>query len=505
MKKTLLAGVMAASSLLPATSFAAGPAVASRDVKIVIPLKFDNIDACSSTAEQGIIVSQNVAESLTYLDVTTGGVTPRLATEWAQIDPKIWRLKIRQGVKFHDGVDLDAEAVSAAIKRMFDSSLNCLGRYKLFSNMILRPEAVDKYTVDIKTDEEEVLMPVLLSFIAVDSPKTDRNKLSSVPVGTGPYTVAPRQPDDDAVLTAFEGYWGEKPDVKRATFTQRDESALRAAMVKVGEADIALGVASQDATERSLDFAFPNGETTRVRFTFKPPLDDVRVRRAFNLAVDREGLRDGLFGPDFKIATQLFGPGINGYNPEIPASKFDPEKARRLIAEAKADGVPVGNVIPLIGNINFYPNGQEAMEALIAMWADVGLNVRLEMIERAQWLKVTAKPFAEDRRAMLLQESHSNTYGDAAFTVRFRYHSKGQQTEFSDTKLDKLIEAAEKASGNERQKLFGAANSYAYSTVVPDVLMFHMASFIRIASRLDFKPNYVNKAQLELARIHFRN
>ncbi len=504
MRKVFLAGLLAATSVLAVTGFAAAQD-ANRNVKIVLPLKFDNIDACNTTSEQGAIVGQNVVESLTYLSVKDGSLTPRLATEWTQTEPTVWRIKIREGVKFHDGSDLDAEAVSAAINRMFKPDLDCLNRFKLFSNITLKPTVVDKYTLDIKTDTEQVLMPVLLSFVAIDSPKTDTSKLSNAPVGTGPFTVADRQPGEDAVLTAFDGYWGDTPDVKQATFTQRDESALRAAMVKVGEADIAIGISNQDATEPDLDFAFPNGETTRVRFTFKPPLDDIRVRRAFNLAVDREALRDGLFTPDFKIATQLFGPNINGYNPDIPAWKYDPEEARRLIAEAKADGVPVDNVIPLVGYFNFYPNGQEAMEALIAMWADVGLNLKLEMIERAQWLKVVNKPFADDRRAMLIQESHANTYGDAAFTMRFRYHTKGQQTEFSDPKLDQLIEDAEKAKGDERAKLFGAANSYAYSEIVPDVLMFQMASFIRIAPHLDFHPDYVNKAQLELSRIHFKD
>jgi peptide/nickel transport system substrate-binding protein len=503
MNRLFFAGLLAATSIVAPFGCAYAQA-ADREVKIVLPLKFDNIDACNTTSEQGAIVSQNVVESLTYLSVKDGSVTPRLATEWTQIEPTVWRLKIREGVKFHDGTDLDATAVSAAINRMFKPDLDCLNRFKLFSNITLKPSVVDAYTVDIKTDNEQVLMPTLLSFVAIDSPKTDTAKLSNAPVGTGPFTVAPRNPGDDAVLTAFDGYWGEKPDVEKATFTQRDESTLRAAMVKVGEADIAVGIASQDANDPALDLAFPNGETTRVRFTFKPPLDDIRVRRAFNLAVDREALRDGLFTPDFKIATQLFGPGINGYNPDIPAWKFDVAEAKKLIAEARADGVPVDTTIPLVGYFNFYPNGQEALEALIAMWADVGLNVKLEMIERAQWLKVVNKPFSDDRRAMLLQESHANTNGDAAFTMRFRYHTKGQQTEFSDPKLDQLIESAEKATGTERQKLFGEANSYAYSEIVPDVLMFQMASFIRVSERLDFKPDYVNKAQLELSRIHFK-
>jgi peptide/nickel transport system substrate-binding protein len=505
MRNLFKVGLLAGVATCMLTAQAPAQQAGDRTVRVVLPLKFDNIDACNTTSEQGAIVGQNVVEPLTYLSVVDGSIKPLLATSWEQVEPTLWRVKIREGVKFHDGSDLDAQAVTTAIERMFDPKLDCLNRFKLFSGITLRPAVVDRFTVDIRTDAEQVLMPTLLSFVFIDSPKTPKGTLSNAPSGTGPFTVAQRSPNEDAILTAFAGYWGDKPQVTKAVFTQRDESTLRAAMVKVGEADIAIGIASQDATDKTMDFGFPSGETTRVRVTFKPPLNDIRVRQALNYAVDREALRDGLFGPDFKIATQIYGPAINGYNPDLKPWPYDPERARRLINEARAAGVPVDNTIPLVGYFNFYPNGQEAMEALISMWNEVGLKVKLEMIERAQWLKVVNKPFAEDRRAMILQESHDNSNGDAAFSMRFRYHSKGQQTEFSDSKLDGLIEAAEKARGDERRKLFGEANRYAYSEVVPDVLMFHMASFIRISPRLDFRPTNVTESRLELSRIRFRD
>jgi peptide/nickel transport system substrate-binding protein len=324
-------------------------------------------------------------------------------------------------------------------------------------------------------------------------------------IGTGPYRFVSWTPKDAFVLERFDGYWGDKPAVEQATYVQRDESALRAAMVEVGEADIGLYIASQDATNPETDFGYPNGETTRLRFVFKPPLDDIRVRKALNLAIDREALRDGLFTKDFQLATQMFLPRINGYNPDLKVWKYDPAEAKRLLAAAKADGVPVDQEIPLVGRIGFYQNGQEAMEAMIGMWSEVGLNMKLQMIERAQWLKLVNKPYGEDRKPMLIQEQHDNNSGDATFTMHFRYHTTGQQSEISFPELDKLLDAADGAQGEERRRLFQEANRMIAQDIVPDVMMFHMINIMRVSPKLDFRPTEVTNALFELSKIGFKN
>jgi peptide/nickel transport system substrate-binding protein len=476
-----------------------------RSIKIVMPIKFDNIDACNTSAETGFVVQENVTETLVQLDPKDGTPRPRLATKWEQISPTTWRVTLREGVKFHDGSAFDAKAVERALDRMFNPELDCLNRMKLFTNIKITPKVVDTHVVDLTTENPQVLMPTLLSFLAMDAPSTRFDELSNAPVGTGPYSVPPRRAGDEIVLKRFDGYWGEKPEVEQATYLQRDESALRAAMVEVGEADIGLYIASQDATNPETDFGYPNGETTRLRFVFKPPLDDIRVRKALNLAIDREALRDGLFTKDFQIATQMFLPRINGYNTDLKPWPYDPAEAKRLLDAARADGVPVDQEIPLIGRIGFYQNGQEALEAMIGMWSEVGLNIKLQMIERAQWLKLVNKPFGEDRKAMLIQEQHDNNSGDATFTMHFRYHTVGQQSEISFPELDKLLDAADAAQGEERRRLFQEANRMAAEEIVPDVMMFHMINIMRVSPRLDFRPTEVTNALFELSKIGFND
>lgn len=498
LRPTLAAVVGLLALVAGGTAWAAG----ERDIKIVLATTPDNFDACNTTSEIGIIVQENIAETLTQLSAEDSQPMPRLALSWEQVDPTTWRVKLRQGVKFHDGSDFNAETAAASINRMFNPRLDCLNRMKLFTNIKLTPTVVDTYTLDIKTEKPQVLMPVLLSFVSISSPKTDESALSRSPIGTGPYKF---KSWDNQVFAVerFDGYWGERPQVEGATYLWRGESALRAAMVAVGEADLATDIATQDATDPKMDFPYLNGETTRLRFTFKPPLDDIRVRKAINLAVDRDGLREGLFTDDFVPATQLFLPKINGYNPDLKVWPYDPAMAKKLLAEAKAAGVPVDREIRLIARTSFYPNGQEAMQAIMQMLQAVGLNIKLQMMDRAQWLKLVNKPFSDDRGPLLIQEMHDNTSGDATFTMHFRYHTKGQQSEISYPDLDKLLDEADAASGERRRELYRAANKMASEEIVPDVMMFHMINNLRVGPRLDFKPTKVTSAMLELADIKF--
>src|SRR5690606_910337 len=112
----------------------------------------------------------------------------------------------------------------------------------------------------------------------------------------------------------------------------RQESAIRAAMAQTGEADIALAVASQDVRPedweagRAVNFELPG--VTLLRFDLVsplPPMDDVRIRRAINLAIDRQGFLDVVFDGNGAPANHIFVPAVTGYNPEVPAWEYDPE------------------------------------------------------------------------------------------------------------------------------------------------------------------------------------
>ena len=474
-------------------------------VTIVLSEELDLVDPCqASRSNIGRVVKQNIAETLTEIDPADGSITPRLATEWEQVDDTTWRFTLRDGVTFHDGAPFNAEAAVYGINRTMDESLDCEVRTKFFGNIALDASAVDDLTLEIKTDSPVPILPTMMGTFTMVSPNTAMGEHTSEPIGTGPYTFDSWTPGESIVLLRNPDYWGEQPAVEKATYVWRTESAVRAAMVQTGEADIAANIAVQDATDPAMDFSYPNSETSRLRIdTTIPPLDDIRVRKALNLAFDRAAVQGTIFSPDVIPATQLVVPSINGHNPDLKVWPFDPAEAKRLLDEARADGVPVDDEILLLGRINIYPNATEIMEFLLAQYQDVGLNVKLQMMEVAEWVDFLTKPYAEDRGPIVQQSQHDNNNGDAVFTVYNKYHSEGAQSTTENAALDEVIVKAGEATGEERQKLFQDAFRMINDEIVADVPMFHMVGYTRVGSRVNFQPDISTNSELHLAKISF--
>jgi len=500
-KKLLGATLFAATALVATHGMAAD---ASKSVTIALETNPDYLDGCSiSSSQVGIVLRQNVIETLTVLDPKTGLPQPDLATSWDRVDDHTWRFHLREGVKFHDGEDFNAQAVATILARHFNPNLACLDRTKI-ANVKMTTKVVDDHTIDITTDPVQVLLPVLFNMVGMFAPNTDNTQLSRSPIGTGPYKFTNWDSDGNITLDRFDGYWGTKPAVEEAKYVVRPDSAVRTAMVQTGEADIAQDIAAQDATDPKMDVSFFNTNTTQVRIVYTaPPLNDIRVRKALNLAFDRDSLIGTILPAGVQKATHLYLPNINGYNPDLKPWPYDPDQAKQLLAAAKADGVPVDQPLRLVGRIGFYANQEELLQAMAQMWNAVGFNIKVEMMEKSQWLALVNRPYPPVREPMLIAEMHDNGNGDASFTMPFKYHTGGQQSDTSDPKLDKLLDDAAAATGPERTKLYQEADKMVAEDVVPSVFMYYMVSFMRVGPRIDFTP-LASNTELDLASIKFK-
>ena len=509
-----------ASTIVPAVLalglLGAAPVAANdRTVTVVLSEEPEGLDGCNSNRSTvGRVAKQNIVETLTEIDPKDGSITPRLATSWEKIDAKTWRFKLRQGVKFHDGAPFNAETAAKGIARTMDTGtgsargtggLDCETRTKSFGDLKIVGKPVDEYTLDITANKPVPILPTRMGVVSLSSPNTPTDKLVLKPVGTGPYKFDKWTPGQEIILKRFDGYWGKKPPVETARYIWRTESAVRAAMVKVGEADIAPNIAVQDATEPSMDFSYPNSETTRLRIDVtQPPLNDRRVRLALAHAFDRKALKGTVLSKDIDHATQIVAPSINGHNSKIKMREFDPNKSRQLLAEAKAAGVPVDKEIEIVGRINIYPNATEAMEAMMAMFQAAGFKVKLRMLEVGEWLDILTKPYAENRGPVLLQAQHDNNNGDAVFSVFNKYACKGAQATTCDPKLDKLIEKASTLSGDERRRTWQEVFRVINEDMVADVWMYHMVGYSRVGKRVNFKPSISTNSELHLEKITFK-
>lgn len=478
---------------------------ASDTITVVLPEEPPSLEPCESKhSSVGRVLIRNITEPLTAIDPQSGSVKPVLATSWEQTAPDTWRFHLREGVKFSDGTSFDAQAVAASIARLQRTDMTCNTKQQTLGGVDIATTVVDEHTVDFKTSKPIPIFPTMISVAQMSSPKMEMKGASRQPIGTGPYVLTGWNAGTDITLKRRGDYWGNKPAVAGARFVWRSESALRAAMVAAGEADLTPIISVADASNPKTDLAYPNGETSRLRIsTNVPPLDDKRVRMALNLAIDREGLK-ALFGDQAKFAEQLVGPNVNGFNPDIKPFPYDPQQAKQLLAQAKADGVPVDKTITLIGRNEIYVNAGEALEAMQAMWNEIGLNTKIRMFDSGNWLRYQNRPFPEPDMPNLHQDQHDNLLGDATFTAFNKYDSKGVNSAVYDKRVDALIEQAEPATGASRTKAFQQAFALLHDDIVADVYMYHMVGYTRVNPRLDWRPSLATNSEIDLAEIRFK-
>lgn len=499
------AGLSLMLALLSTTSvFAQG---AAETVTIVLPGGPDRLDPCETPRSViGRILKQNVVETLVELDYATSEVKPRLATSWEQVSPTTWRFALRDGVKFHDGSPFNAEAVVHSLERTLDPNLTCITRTKYFGGVEITARAADDLTVEFVTKDPMPILPLLMAQLSIASAATPMGEYTADPIGTGPYDFVSWTQGANVKLERFPGYWGAAPEISGATYVWRSESSVVAAMVATGEADLAFSIAPQDATDPEMDKVYPNSDTALFRLsTGIPPLDDLRVRKAINLAIDRQAFLGTIVSPEAQLATQQVGPTVFGHNPDLAPWPYDPDQAMALIAEARADGVPVDRQIRMIGRHGMFANSAEFVEAAAEMLRGVGLNVKLENLEISQWLEMANKPYAPDHAPNILLTMHDNNSGDAAFTAYFKYHSDGRQSEISDPEVDRLITEAGMAQGAAREDLYQEAFRRIYEDLAADVPLFHMVNYMRVGPRLDFTPTIANAVELQLSQLNLKS
>ena len=461
-------------------------------VTIVLGEDVDLVEPCMATRSNiGRIIMENVSETLTQYDVRSGkGVIPRLAESWEDKGNGTWRFHLRQGVTFSDGSAFDAADVKASYERATSDKLTCeTPRY--FGDTKLSFAVVDEHTIDITAAPAQPILPLLMSLVTIVPSETPVEFVRE-PIGTGPYELASWEPGQSIVLERRADYWGTAP-------------AVAAAMVTQGEADLAPSISAVDATDPATDVSYLNSETLYLRLDSAiAPISDKRVREALNMAIDREAFIGTLLPEGVVSAVAMVPPTTLGWNPDVKQYPYDPEKAKELLAAAKADGVPVDTTLYLIGRSNLFPGVVEVVEALQQMMQEVGFTVEVQMVEVAQQEELYSKPYKEGRPPQMLAVQHDNSRGDPVFSMFFKYASDGRQSGIADPKVDAMIAEASAATGEARTKDWQELFAYLHDEVVPDVLLFHMVSFARVGDRIAFTPTIATNSQLELADIAFK-
>lgn len=493
--------VFGLSACSVANSDSAGGGAADT-VRVVLGQEPPTLEACESNlTSTGVVVRSNVTEPLIERNPQSGELEPKLATEWKATSDTEWTLKLREGVNFQDGTPFNAEAAAFTIDRAVNSKLGCNVEGYVFGDADLDVKAVDATTLTVTTPEPDPILPLRLSFLEVVPTSTSTTEKVREPIGTGPYKIDSWDAGQKISLSSWDGYWGDKPAYAKAEYQWRSESSVRAAMITSGEADVAMGL-SPDDNIGDLGVDYPNNETVALRMDAnEAPLNDIRIRQAVNYAIDKEGIVNSLYQGKHQVAAQLVPEGIVGHNSELKGWPFDLEKAKSLVAEAKADGVDTAKQISLVVRSAQFPKITELAQVLQEQLSQAGLNVKLKMLETSQHLTYQVRPFAEDEGAVALMTQHGNQAGDAAFTVDQYMLSTGAQSYFGTPEFDAMIRKADAASGDARQKAFEEIFAYQNDKVVQFAHISHQTGILGKAKSVSYTPNSSSGDELRISEM----
>ena len=354
-------------------------------------------------------------------------VEPGLAESWEISDDGIvYTLHLREGVKFHDGTDLNAEAVKFNIERQIDPNhpYHDTGEfpYAEFTwGMVDKIEVADEYTVNITL--KEIFAPFLnhlaMHPAAMVSPAAIEEygrDISIQPVGTGPFKFASWTPGVEVVLEKNLDYWGDPPKIDRVIYRPIIEDQSRLTELEAGGVNFIVNIPPDELARLKGDDRFTVVEqagmhTWWVAFNHtRAPFDDTRVRQAMNYAVNKQAIVDNILKGTGILAINPLPPVVWSYTDDVQRYDYDPEKAKELLADAGyPDGFSCVFWIPESGS-----GMQQPVPMGTAMQADlkaVGIDCEIETFEWGTYLdKVIVPP--EDAEFDLMEMSWIGDNGD---------------------------------------------------------------------------------------------
>ena len=399
-RRSMLAASIAAASL---HGHAAQADPDTRPVlRVAVQALPATLEPIESISNVGLRITDNVFDPLIRRDflaeAKSGGshLVPGLATELVQRDPLTWVATLRPDVRLHDGGTLTADDVVAtfAPDRMWGPKAP-FAEGRIAFGHLAEVVAEGKQTVVFRTKVPDVVMPKrLAAYCGWIGSKAylETAGLAGMrqrPIGTGPYRVREFQRDQRVVLDSFDDHWMGRPPARQIIFTVVPEASARLAGLQSGDFDIVTSLLPDqipalagdrrlEAVSVPLDFAHILYYDTR-----RPVLRDPRVRQALNFAVDYDLLGHSLWGAGYQRMAALQLPSFGDlYDAGRRGFTYDPDRSRRLLAEAGYKGEEIVLRIPHDYYLNLLPAAQIVQE----MWRVVGVPTRLDVIESVAML-----------------------------------------------------------------------------------------------------------------------
>lgn len=421
-----------------------------------------------------------------------GELLPWLAVDWQQSAPNEWRVQLRENVFFDNGEPLTAESVVAAVAYLTGPAGRATPVGRDLSGLV-DAEAIHTLTVVIRTATPDPLLPYKLSLLYPVAAQrwadlgTEGYFLN--PAGTGPYTIKDIAPNR-VTLTASPTSWRSAP-AETLEYLVLAEPAARQAALATGEADIAITALSPDEFEMITDRGgkiFVDRVPAVVSLAYitegrNNPFSDQRVREAMIHAVNRQGIVDILIGGATRVSSQPAPAGAFGYNEEVVARAYDPDKARMLLRDA-GYGNGFAFTMEMPGGAIIYTDVFQQMAVDLAR---VGIDLTIQLLPQARFLEnIQTGDWRGDAMAIPM----FTPLGDALYPMR-QNSCAWHAAYYCDPAAIELIEAAAAQTDLEqRRSATQAVMRHAHETAQA-LFVYETVSFVGLGPRVDrFRSDY---------------
>jgi peptide/nickel transport system substrate-binding protein len=455
--------------------------------------------AASADGESGRVVAQIFDSLVAFSDGTTEP-GPALAQSWeVSGDGRTYTFRLREGVRFHDGTPCDAGAVQWNFERWANPAhpgrapgvpFAVYERFSGLADAVERAVALDGLTVavSLRRPMATFLSNVARASLGVASPAAvlaGPEDAFRTPVGTGPFVLAEWVPGDHLVLERNPAYWGEPARLERVVLRVLPDNAARFMALLAGDLDMMDGANPEDvvAARGNPELAVvlrPSLNVGALNMNLRVrPFDDLRVRQALAAAVNRPQLVEALTGGTGTVATQLLPPAVLGWSPDVAGPSYDPDRARRLLAEA---GYPSGFAtdfwyMPIPRPM--WPDTRAAAEVMAADFARVGVRTTLKTQEWAGYIAAMQR-----LDYPLWMTGWNNETGDPDDFLYAFFGRLGGDNSWDNAEVRALLAQAQTTAGrSEREALYGRVNTIV-DQEVPRIPVVHTSAVLLARARV---------------------
>ena len=468
----------------------------ARDADIIISQKADveTFDPAQSNNTSTHNVTINLFDTLVRLSDDGRDFVGELAESWKLVDQTTWQFKLRRGVKFHNGEELNA----AAVKFTFDTTMDLERKTRQRPTYVAFKEVRvdDPYTVSFITHKPYAIALTQIQYLAIVPPgyvkQVGWDEFGRKPVGSGAFKFKEWERDVRVVLEAYDGYWKGKPKVRSIAFRPIPEDASRIAAVQRGEVDIIdavpydrikelQGSPTVRISQRQGEQIYVGLDTLRVE-----PLKKREVRQALNYAVNADALvKNLLLGYAVRLNGPMF-PTTPGYDEKLPAYPYEPERAKRMLAQA---GYPGGFDVEFAISPAFQgiAKGTEVGEAIAGQLGRVGVRAKLNVQDSAAIFSA----YSAKKLQMYLFAWKSSP--EAGRHIETLLHSKTRGYYYQNPEADKLIDAYFSALDLKKRQEIGRELHAFLREDAPWIFLYQQMDLFGVRKNVTWeaKPDYL--------------